>query len=540
MNSRGCALVILVLLLAVLAWGLTSVFGGTPIKMPAIGWPNLGQNTTLTPFEINLPVMVGGEGEGTAQAGSQPGTAALNAPTPEPERNGRLLILGFDASIWSVDVELKSAVVLGQMMELHIYSGNPWFSPDGKFAFVARTENDQKVGFLVHTDGSLPDLRLGLLTPEFDFGSPRDFFGFSPDSRGFFFVDASTNPASLIVAKLDTETLTSFAWPIQASPEEITFAAYIANGDNLLVKSYDPNTSSHYLELFQVGDTLTAPRRVFSRDGYEIIQFIVSPDLSRIAIVSRKFGVDQADELSVFHLETGELTQVPLDGPGRVVMTSPAWSPNGGFVLFNSWSVQGENLVYSYNSFDVTKKVSLPLFDKVNSEKVGQPLSRVFSFAPDGLGAGVRLYEDLPGHVSALLVLLDGSYHIEIARAFTENGVRNGSYVAGFSTDWTRSVVVEPKEGGKLGDLYAGALDGSKKELLDSPVPYEFFDIGPVISPDGKSVAYLLLDIATQQASLAVINLDGSDRRIILDKNTLIDNKVLSGLPLVWLPASGR
>jgi hypothetical protein len=533
MNSRGCALVILFLILAVLAWGVLTAVPDSPIHIANVTWPSFNFIPTLFAVQTNIPTLISSF---PSTFTPRPALTPISTPGKGPVRNGRLLVLGFDRAIWSADVTTGTAARLGVMMQTHIYSGTPWFSPNGRFALVARRENDHDVAYIVHADGTIPDLRLGALTAEFDFGGPRDFFGFAPDGRRFFFLDASTNPASLLIVNLDN--FTNFTWPLQASPTEITFAAFLGDSDHLILKSYDSNLKAHFLEEFQVGSNLAAPRRLIARQGYQIIQFVVSPDATQVAIVFRPFGDDLHDELGILNLKTGSLTQVNAAKPGQILLTGPAWSPNSRYLLVNTWTGSGDDLVYSLNSFDTVTSVSVPLMGQINASDFGEPLSLVFSFAPDGLGAAVRMYGDVSGQVSSSIVLLDGSYHLEIARAYLENGVPVGAYVAGFTPDWTRSVVVEPQPGNKFGGLYLANLDGSHKELLDSRVPYEFFELGPVISPDGKWVACLHLEATNDQAALSVIKLDGSERRVLFSGSTSQgENHVPAGLPLVWLVA---
>jgi Tol biopolymer transport system component len=86
--------------------------------------------------------------------------------------------------------------------------------------------------------------------------------------------------------------------------------------------------------------------------------------------------------------------------------------------------------------------------------------------------------------------------------------------------------------------MYLATLDGSQKELLDSQIPYEFFELGPVVSPDGQWVAYLHISGSEEKAALTIIRTDASGRREVFSGMTSLGEGLApAGLPLVWLPA---
>ena len=532
MDSRGCALVMLVLILAVLAWGVFSYAPDSVIDFPELSWPTIKSFLpTLGSIQIAVPTF-----EGSLPATLTPRPTITPFPTPvvRTPRNGRLLFAGFDGSIWSAEVEGGSATRLGMMMQSNIFSSNPWYSPDGRFALVARNENNSQFVYLVRTDGKIPELRLGPVTADFSSNGPRDMFAFASDGRRFFYIDTSSNPGTMVVVLL--EDFKSFRWPVQASSEEITFASFWGSSDYILLKSFDANLNAHYLELFRVGDTLTEPHRVAFQEGYQIRQFVVSPDSVHAAVVFRRFGDAQSDELSILNFRTGSIAPVDRSG-GRILLPSPAWSADGRYLLFSRWLDTNGSYEYTLFGVDSGVGVTASLFGPLQVSSYGQPFCQVVSFAPDGLGVAVRLYEDLPDEVSTSLLLMDGSYRREIARYKLENGIPEGLMAVGFTADWTKAVMLELQAGNPFGSLYVTALDGSHRELLDNRVPYEFLELGPVISPDGKWVALLHYTEGSDTARLSIVRLDGNEHRELFSGSTYLGGgEAPAGLPIVWLP----
>lgn len=532
MDSRGCALVILVLILAVLAWGVFSYAPDLLVDFPEFSWPTLKSLLpTLGSIQIAVPTF---EGSLPATLTPRPTITAFPTAVVKTPRNGRLLFAGFDGSIWSTEVEGAGATRLGMMMQSTIFSSNPWYSPDGRFALVARSENGSQFVYLVRTDGKIPELRLGPVTGELSSNGPRDLFAFASDGRRFFYIDTSSNPGTLIVVSL--EDFRSFRWPVQASSEEITFASFWGSSDYLLLKSFDANLNAHYLELFRVGETLSEPRRVFLQEGYQILQFIVSPDSAQAAVVFRRFGDAQNDELAIFNFRTGSITVVDRSS-GRILLPSPAWSADGRYLLFNRWLHTNDSYQYTLSGVETGSGVIASLIGPLQVSSLGQPFCQVVSFAPDGLGVAVRLYEDLPDEVSTSLLLMDGSYRREIARFELENGIPAGLAAVGFTADWTKAIMLELEAGNPFGNLYVTALDGSHRELLDNRVPYEFLDLGPVISPDGKWVALLHYTEGSDTARLSIVRMDGNEHRELFSGSTYLGGgEAPAGLPIVWLP----
>lgn len=531
MNTRGCALILVLILIAVLAYGLLSSTGVINLPLPKISLPTLGAVGTLQPVVTGgiLPTI----GVPSIPSTAAPYKTSTPGPTPVPPVvNGRLVFLGFDQAIWSVNADGSNPVQLGFFSDFHVHSPGGWYSQDGRFAVVVRHEQDTQVAYLVSVDGS-QGIKLAPIVQDFITGAPRDVLSFSPAGKSFYFLDVNTNPANLMV--FDLANGKNFTWPVQASPEELTFAAF-AGDKQILVKAYDPAINGHYLELFDIGDTLTNPRRVVELQDHKIIQFTVSPDGQWAAVVFRaqQQGTNP-DRLFVVNLNTKEMRPIVDQAGAQVLLVNPTWSYNSQFLLANVWT-PAENLDYNLVSYDVKGNKAAKLVGDLPSTAVGQPLARVSSFSPDGGVAGVYLYDEKPNSVAFIRALLDGSQTLRVTEASIANNLPQGEFVSAVARDWTHMLLVSPQSGLPTGDLYSTFMDGNGRQLLDSPVPYRFFELGPVISPDGKKAAYLRIDLTTQQAELVTIGMDATERKVLFAGASASGDQPPVGLPLVWLP----
>ena len=533
MNARGCALILVVILVGVLAYGVLHAGPVLQLPFPTFSLPTLGAINTLAPV-ITGPVLAtkaGSPGAPTSQAG---GTALpLATPTPLPPKNGRLLFLGFDQAIWSANPDGSNPVQLGYFADFHVFSANNWFSPDGRFILVVRKEAETLVSYLTDVEG-IKSYRLAPIISEFDFGAPRDIFAFSQDSKKFFFLDASSNPASLMVFDLNGGA--NFKWPVQASADELTYATFSGGGSQLLIKAYDPAINGHYLELFDITSTLSNPRRVVELPGNKIYQFAVSPDGHQVAVVFRdKQDQVTTDHLYIVNLDKKEVRATFGQEGETILLTAPAWSPKSRFVEANVWS-PAQPFNYSLVALDSQTNKAAKLVDNIASQVVGKPYSRIASFSPDGGVAGIFLYEEKPDSVAFIRALLDGSQSLKISEARLQDGYPVGEYVSAVANDWSHMLVISPQAGTPAGNLYSTWLDGNGRVYLDGPIPYRFFELGPVISPDSKQAAYLHVDLNKQQAELAIIDLDGKNLIVLFTGAIVEGDKSPAGIPLAWLP----
>jgi Tol biopolymer transport system component len=220
----------------------------------------------------------------------------------------------------------------------------------------------------------------------------------------------------------------------------------------------------------------------------------------------------------------------------RSLLISPAWSPDGRYLLINSWQTEPQ-LAYRLLSYDTQTQTLVNLLGDQPSAAPGQPISVAAGFAPDGAALTFRLYS---GQNEAFwMAFLDGSYVKELASAQIGANPPNGDFVAGFSSSWQRMALVVGGEGSSAlwGTLTAAAIDGSGRQALDTQVPYRFQELGPVISPDGQRVVYFRLLPDTGQGELCIIRLDGSDRQVLFTARPeeMSQGKPV-GIPWKWLP----
>jgi len=550
MAIKGCAFLLVLLLLAVLAYSMLTSDIDTNIGIPTFSIPTLGSIGTLPPI-IASPILLT---PGTpSQTKSPPNQNTQATTTPGPIRNGRILFLGFDQSLWSTNSDGSAALQLGHYADFQLSNSSKWYSPNGQFILVSRKENNQDIAYLTAVDGSRA-IRIAPIVQDFDFGSQRDVFGFSNDSELFFFIDASSNPANLIL--FDLVNWVTVNWPIQASPDELSYAAFVqlpgGKKSELVLKAYDSTINGHYLELFEISTTLTNPRRVTELRDHRIEQFTVSPNGQYLAIVYRNsLEANPSDELFAFDLLSEK--QVPLGSPlpqnngSRVLLVNPSWSPNNKILLANNWintasQDQPPNYRFDLISYNIASGAATAVLGGFPSTKVGVPLGRIFSYSPDGNVAGIHLYgaNNLTS-IDFYRSQLDGSQSLKIASAEPNQNYYLGQYIPAIAPDWTRMLLLAPSTNPasdypNTGTLFSTWLDGNGRINLDNSVPLVFFEIGPILSPDSKLTAYLRLNAAQNATEFVVSDLEGENKRVLFTSSTTTENKTPVGLPLIWLP----
>ncbi len=485
------------------------------------------------------------QGEGGAVATPAPGggqalpvlpleTAMIATPTPSLPGNGRLLMIGLDERLWSVPPDGGQPVALGVASELYLAPVNAWYSADGRFALAARPEGDALSVWAVPVDGSSQGVRLGEWPQDWSSGQRRAFYDFSADGRRALYVELIGESATLQVYDLYSGEQATLVLPYD--PQALSLAAFIGVGGQILVRGYDSASQGDTLEIYTLPNLAPGTaQRIAGVPGRRIRQFMTSPDGAKVAVVLQdRLQEGGLERLWVIDLTQGK-AQAVLEDEGSSLLVYPAWSEDGRWLLFNHWVGQ-EKLRYSYRAFDTQAAQSYPIVADLESSTPGQPLSRVISFAPDNEALAFTLYEAQPDTLSSWIAVFDGSYTKKLAEA-TQSGERSsGEYAAGISPDWTHSLIVVADETGRTGSLYAALLDGSQRELLDQWIPYRFFEFGPVVSPDGLSVAYMRLDLASERAELCRIGWDGKGQKVLLaGSQQEVNAGAPVGIPLRWL-----
>lgn len=538
MSHRGCVAGLLVLALGAAAIylgagclvSLLPAAVATQIGLPT-DWPVL---TTSLPFlSTAVPafqatttaaevVLIQGE------VYSTPTLQASPTPTAVPKRNGKLVYLGFDQYLYSLDVEQGSSVRLGQGASWHIFPRTPWHSPDGKYVLVVQPEDNSQAVFVAALDGSIPPLRLGV-APVIPGGQTTpQFFQFSPNGAQIFISEVVDENVLLTLMDLPGGQRRSLTLP--AFPGAVNSAQFLGSSGQLLAFNRDAGGGEPYLGLYQAGlDTLAEAARLVSLAGWQPVQISASPDGGWIALVlqdavgnQKLYGVELSGQ------RTFEIAGFPTGESARFLLLEPAWSPDSRYVLFNRWITTPERS-FGMLAYDVQLSQAAVLVDGLPSRVEGQPVGTVRQFSPDWQAAMLAIYEADLDTIHFWLSVLDGSSVRQMGQAVVSNNLAEGEFITALLPDWTGMVYVTAPGGTQAGSLYAAQLDGSLPRLLDEPLPFPYFNLGPVLSPDGRWLAYLRADVNADQAELAVIGITGQDRR------SLDLGGAPAGLPLIWL-----
>ncbi len=241
-----------------------------------------------------------------------------------------------------------------------------------------------------------------------------------------------------------------------------------------------------------------------------------SPDGTRLLYISNRSGTPQ---LHVRYMDTGEsfqITQLP-NAP-----SAPVWSADGTQVAFLSL-LSAPPLV-----------VGQPLAPPSGATWAAPPkYTDKLAFRWDGVG------EVPTGYMHAFVVAATGG----AARQVTSGDFHHGAFAYGSGTvAWTpdgRELVLpayrgpNPEWNARDSELYAvDVVTGALRQLTKRFGP----DASPVVSPDGKLIAYTGYDdrkVGYQNTLLYVMNRDGSGARAL---STKLDQSVASP---VW-SADGR
>lgn len=540
MLRRIVAVVILILIALVVCLALGVVNPGSILP------PGLATDLGLpTMSAFSLPSTLAAIGEDLTNE-SQPETvpiytgsletmtpAPAMTPTPLPIQNGRILYLGVDEKVYSIDPVSKSVLLLGEATDFHIFPGQAWHSPDGRYALVVRVDGEGEVVYAASVDGSSPDLIVGELSTGENTNLPRNRYEFSGDSSRMWYINSRDGSPFIHVIDLPGGLTRSMS--LSFSRGSYNLAAFMGNGEFLLMASEGSTAFEGVLSVFRVmPDNLVLERELIRFSERHINQVSVSLDGKWIAVVLE----DPAGAQSLILMDSaGQVNGPILQGSGtRFLLQPPAWTKNSRYFLVNRWQ-QEQAPAYSILSYDTQHGVLATLLEENEGSLEGNPLGAVSSFAPDGNAVGILEYNSVADSVNYWISVLDGSYLRLAGKSEMVDKLPQGDFVAGIATDWTKMVIVQPEPGLPVGNLYVAALDGSQRILLDGPVPYRFSALGPVISPDGLQAAYMRLEISVgnEVAELCIIGLDGQGKTVLLGGATL-EGHGIPGIPLVWLP----
>ena len=260
----------------------------------------------------------------------------------------------------------------------------------------------------------------------------------------------------------------------------------------------DVMTDMTYSNLWVVNTDGTGHRRLTTGDFHDNTPRW-SPDGTRLAYISDRGGVQQ---IYLRWIDTGETSPI-------TDLTEPPmgleWSPDGGQIAFAKLVPEAALVIGEMPEAPPGAEWAAPA--KYTDDMV---------FRFDGVG------EIPPGSAHLFVVPAEGG----TARQITEGDQSYGSVFGGASFVWTpdgRSLVVSAnlREDAEMemrdSELYEISVsDGSQVQLTDRRGP----DGSPVVSPDGRRIAYVGADDryqGYQLTKLYVMNRDGSGARSISD-----------------------
>jgi len=234
-----------------------------------------------------------------------------------------------------------------------------------------------------------------------------------------------------------------------------------------------------------------------------------SPDGSRIAFTS---GTEHGSEIHVYWLANGKTAR----------LTQLDRSPSG-----LSWSPDGQQLAFSMLVPEAPAVLVSPPTKPKGAEWADEPrVTTRLKYERDGSGyieTGYNHYFVVPAIGGSARKITAGMFHHTGSPQWTADG-RSLVFSGNRNEDWEHEYINS--------EVYKVSLEtGDVVALTDRNGP----DAAPVVSPDGKQIAYLGYEdkIRTYQVTkLHVMNADGSDKREVL---TSLDRSV-SGI--VWNKSS--
>jgi hypothetical protein len=92
------------------------------------------------------------------------------------------------------------------------------------------------------------------------------------------------------------------------------------------------------------------------------------------------------------------------------------------------------------------------------------------------------------------MAVLGSDYKRKLTESIETSGVAQGEAVTDVDPLWLKMLVYASDPSLPTGKLYSSSLDGSNRVLLGEFLPYPYYEIGPVISPDGMKAAFFHLN----------------------------------------------
>jgi dipeptidyl aminopeptidase/acylaminoacyl peptidase len=269
----------------------------------------------------------------------------------------------------------------------------------------------------------------------------------------------------------------------QISPDGRTIA-YVRKSNDIMT---DKARSTIWLV-----DTATGQQRPLLAGSGSYFSPRWSPDGSRLAYVAAEGGNPQLYVRWMAGGESARITGLPAS-PGAV-----AWSPDARRIAYTMFVPD-----------DGPKLGKAP--DKPEGAKWADPLQVIDAVT-------YRTDDDgylKPGYYQIFWVPSDGGAPTQLTFGATHAGGRVSwtpdSRSILFSADLSKNWEREPLES----EIYRLSIDGGAPVALTSRVGP---DNAPTVSPDGRHIAFVGFDdrkLGYQNAQLSIMNLDGSDKRVL-------------------------
>jgi len=325
----------------------------------------------------------------------------------------------------------------------------------------------------------------------------------------------------------------------------------------LLMLQAQPGLAQQAAQADEETEVRTGPERHFT--GADLFGLAIaadpqiSPDGRYIAYVRRANDIMTDRAVSaIWLIDTRTGKEVPIAGRDGDAF-SPRWSPDGGRLAYASteggspqlwvrwmdggeavrlttlptspssiaWSPDGRSIAYTMLVKDDAPKLGTAPKNKPEGAKWAEPLEihNLLTYRADGQGYITPGFEKIfvvPATGGAPRQLTFGPYHDGGPLSWSPDG-STIYFGANRRADWE----MDPVEG----EVYAlDVASGAIAQLTDRNGP----DGNPIVSPDGKSIAYLGFDDALrayENANLYVMNRDGSDiRNLTADRDVSIGN----------------
>lgn len=282
---------------------------------------------------------------GRLPAGINPGSVSLPGPTivptisprPTDVHGGRIVFTCTRAEINQICSIRADGSGFQQLTTEDSNTYYPAISRDGQQIIFAVNQYD---GFDLYR--LAPDVVDGVRQARSRLKRLTDNIGnafspsLSPDGRQVVFVNrVQDRPAALWVMGSNGEE----PHPIYSSPRDVVSAAWSPDGSQVALAMAGENAFAYEIFLLDMGQSSASPKQVESNLSNLGGSISWAPDQSNLLVFA---GPAAAREVFRIDLATGNATQLTFGGNNA----SPAYSPDGQYIVFNSLRNGGQADLY--------------------------------------------------------------------------------------------------------------------------------------------------------------------------------------------------